>query len=98
MTFSRDGSLALVVCSDSGELLVIDAQPRTLRCAIALHGDRSEQGYRPLDVACDPEAAFAYVSCSVGEMILVIDLATHAVVDRFDTGRSPYGVCYARRR
>lgn len=97
LAFTPDGARALVPCLESGELLVFDAHTRRVEHAVSLHGDRSEQGYRPHDVAVDADGRFAYVTCSRGEQVAVVAIALGEVVDRIDTGPGPDAIVCARR-
>lgn len=98
LVFTPDGKQILVTCTTSGELQVFDAQRRTLVREISMHGDRSEQSSRPRAVACGPDQRFAYVACTRGEFIAIIDLEGAQYVDRLDARRGPSGIAYARPR
>ncbi|MEZ6038052.1 MAG: YncE family protein [Planctomycetota bacterium] len=96
VAFTADGETALVTCADSGELLAIDAASREQRYCEALHADRSEQGWLPLGVVCDPDGVFAYVTCGRGEFVAVVTIADGQVVARMPARKGPDGIAYAR--
>lgn len=96
VAFTGDGATALVTCAESGELMAVDAATRKTRYSRTLHGDRSEQGYQPLGITCDPEGAFAYVACGRGEFIAVVTIADGEVVARMPARKGPDGIAYAR--
>ena len=96
VVFTPDGKHVLVTCTDSGELQIFDAEERTLVREVSMHGDRSEHSSMPRAVACGPDQRYAYVACSRGEFVAVVDLEAGEYIDRIDTRRGPDGIAYAR--
>ena len=96
IVFAPDQRLALVTCTDSGELQIFDAERQQLLREVSVHGDRSEQSSLPLGVACGADQRFAYVTCARGEFVAIIAIATGQFVDRIDARKGPDGIAYAR--
>ncbi len=96
VAFTPDGARALVTCTQSGELLIIDAARRAVVGEVSIHGDRSEASSLPLAVVSDPESARAYVTCARGEFVAVVNLADAMLIARIDARAGPDGIAYAR--
>jgi YVTN family beta-propeller protein len=94
--FSPDGR-ALYVSGGNRDLIYAYAWSggmATLADSIALAPPPGANGGRcyPAGLACSPDGARLYVAENLADSLVVIDLATKRVVQRFTTGRYPYGV------
>lgn len=98
LAFSNDGSLALISCSEAGTVLIFDAPQRTLRQRVAISGDNSEVSCLPVALCVDPDSRFAWISCTRGEFLAVLDLASLEVVDRVATRPGPGSIAFAQIR
>lgn len=96
ITSTADQKIMLVTCIGSGELMLFDANQQELLRETRMHGDRSEQSSRPLDVVSGPDSQFAYVTCARGEFVAIVDLINGQFIDRIDARKGPDGIAYAR--
>lgn len=76
--------------------MLFDANQQELLRETRMHGDRSEQSSRPLDVVSGPDSQFAYVTCARGEFVAIVDLINGQFIDRIDARKGPDGIAYAR--
>jgi YVTN family beta-propeller protein len=89
LKFTPDGKLALVSDLDAGEVLVIDVPSRRVTKKIPL--GRMVEG-----ILMEPGGARAFVAVNGDNHVAVIDLATLAVIGRFETGRGPDGMAWVK--
>lgn len=85
MTSSPDGRLLYVVCQDSDEVLVVNAQSGKVISHIAV-------GRTPRGIALSPDGHRLYVTNAWSDSVSVIDSATLQVVQTLPTGPEPSGV------
>ena len=98
LTFTPDGSMALTTCSGAGEVLVFDTRKKTLRKRIELTGDNSEVSCLPVAICVEPGGQYAWVGCTRGEFLAILDLATGELVDRIPTRPGPGPMAFATPR
>jgi len=89
LKFTLDGKLALVSDLDAGELVVVDVASRQVTKRIPL--GRMVEG-----ILMEPGGARAFVAVNGDNYVAVIDLKTLAVTAKFETGRGPDGMAWAR--
>jgi YVTN family beta-propeller protein len=89
MAFSPDGHLLYVVCQDSDEVRVVDAESGKVLNSIHV-------GHIPRDIALSPGARRAYVTNAWSDTVSVIDTQTRQVVQTLRTGFEPTGVVLDR--
>ncbi|MRX64513.1 YncE family protein [Maribacter luteus] len=82
---SNDGKRLFVVAQDTGELLIVDAESKTVVQKVKV-------GVHPHSVILDKTNAFAYVSNQWSDNISVVNLATSKVLDTLITGNGPSGL------
>ena len=89
LKFTLDGKLALVSDLDAGELVVVDVASRQVTKRIPL-------GRMVEAILMEPGGARAFVAVNGDNQVAVIDLKTLAVTAKFETGRGPDGMAWAR--
>ena len=85
MVFSADGSLIFVVCQDSDEVRVVDAQSGRITKKIAV-------GHVPRGIALAPDGKRLYVTNAWSDSVSVIDTESYEVLQTLPTGSEPAGV------
>src|ERR1044072_300285 len=85
MAFSPDGRLLYVVCQDSDELRVVDAQSSKVVATIPV-------GHVPRGLALSPDAGRLYITNAWSDTVSVIDTRRREVVQALPTGFEPSGV------
>ena len=98
VAFTPDGAHALVSCAEAGQLLVFETGTRRLSQTVELSGDNSEQSSMPVGICVQPDGRFAWVACTRGEFLAVIDLQNFEFVDRVKARRGPDGMAFAQPR
>lgn len=96
ITFTPDGALALVSCTEAGVIEGYDAASGARVFTIPIAGDTSELSALPMGLAVAADGRRAYVGCARGEYVAVIDLAQRCVIDRIVVPGGPDGVAFAR--
>ncbi len=91
--FTPDGRWVLLSNARDGNVAVYDAKARTQVGAIAF-GD----GSMPLGILLAPDGRRAWVAMSTQRKVAEVDVATRRVVRLLDTGDTPDGMAYVRRR
>jgi YVTN family beta-propeller protein len=82
---SPDGRVLYVVCQDSDEVRVVDAQSNKVITSIAV-------GRMPRGIALSPDGRRLYITNAWSDSVSVIDTATLQVVQTLPTGSEPSGV------
>lgn len=90
MTASPDGRLLYVVCQDSDEVRVIDAQSSRVVGTIKV-------GHMPRGIALTPDGSSLYVTNAWSDTVSVIDTTSRNVVRTLPTGFEPSGVVIDQR-
>lgn len=85
MAVSADGRTLYVVCQDSDELRVVDAESGKLQKVIPI-------GHVPRGITLSPDGSRLYVTNAWSDTVSVIDTKTLEVVQTFATGFEPVGV------
>jgi YVTN family beta-propeller protein len=85
MAFSPDGHVLYVVCQDSDEVRVVDADSAKVIGSIHV-------GHAPRGIALSPDARRLYVTNAWSDTVSVIDTASREVVQTLPTGFEPAGV------
>jgi YVTN family beta-propeller protein len=85
MVSSPDGRLLYVVCQDSDEVRVVDAQSSKVIGSVQV-------GHMPSGIAISPDGRQLYVTNAWSDTLSVIDVATLQVVQTLATGSEPNGV------
>ena len=89
MAFSPDGRLLYVVCQDSDELRVVDAQSSKVVATIPV-------GHVPRGLALSPDGGRLYITNAWSDTVSVIDTRRREVVQALPTGFEPSGVVVDR--
>ena len=89
MAFSPDGRFLYVLCEDSDQLLLLNANNGAVL-------QRIHVGHIPRAVAVSPDGRLAFVSNSWDDTVSVIDTATSAEVRIIKAGAEPYGLVVDR--
>jgi YVTN family beta-propeller protein len=94
--FSPDGHTLYVSGGNRDQVYVYAwGDSAALRDSIALGPpppDSTGGRVYPGGLACSPDGTRLYVAANLADSLLVIDPATHRVIERFATGRYPYGI------
>ena len=85
MASSPDGRLLYVVCQDSDEVRVVDAQSSKVIGSVAV-------GRMPRGITLSPNGRQLYITNAWSDTVSVIDTATLQVVQTLPTGSEPSGV------
>ncbi|HTT22943.1 MAG TPA: beta-propeller fold lactonase family protein [Candidatus Sulfotelmatobacter sp.] len=85
MAFSPDGRLLYVVCQDSDEVRVVDAESGKVLGSIRV-------GHVPRGIVLSPDGRRLYVSNAWSDTVSVIDTARREVIQALPTGFEPTGV------
>jgi YVTN family beta-propeller protein len=85
MAFSPDGRALYVVCQDSDEVRVVDAQSGKVAGSVQV-------GHAPRGIAMSPDGRQLYVTNASSDTVSVIDTAELKVVQTLPTGFEPSGV------
>lgn len=85
MAVSADGRTLYVVCQDSDELRVVDAESGNLQKVIPI-------GHVPRGITLSPDGSRLYITNAWSDTVSVIDTKTLEVVQTFATGFEPVGV------
>src|SRR5260370_8171380 len=86
---SPDGRLLYVVCQDSDEVRVVDAQSSKVIRSVQV-------GRMPRGIALSPDGHQLYITNAWSDTVSVIDTAALRVVQTLVTGSEPSGVVSAR--
>lgn len=89
MAFSPDGRLLYVVCQDSDEVRVVDAQSSKVVVTIPV-------GRAPRGIALSPDGSRLYITNAWSDTVSVIDASRREVVQTLPTGFEPSGVVIDR--
>src|SRR5579872_3667057 len=89
IAFSPDGRLLYVVCQDSDEVRVVDAQSSKVVATIPV-------GHVPRGIALSPDGSRLYVTNAWPDTVSVIDTSRREVVQTLPTGFEPSGVVIDR--
>ena len=89
MAFSPDGRLLYVVCQDSDEVRVVDAQSSKVVATIPV-------GHVPRGLALSPDGNRLYITNAWSDTVSVIDTSRREVVQTLPTGFEPSGVVLDR--
>lgn len=89
MAFSPDGRLLYVVCQDSDEVRVVDAQSTKVVATIPV-------GHVPRGIALSPDGSRLYITNAWSDTVSVIDTSRREVVQTLPTGFEPSGVVIDR--
>ncbi len=84
IAFSQDGALALVLCEQSEELVLVPTDATNVRPAGAAPLTEIRVGRRPLGVAYSPAAGVAYVLNRYSRSVSVVDVGARTVVGEID--------------
>jgi YVTN family beta-propeller protein len=87
--FTSDSSRAIVVMRDAG-LAIFDRAKR-------VELKRFEVGNLPVELTLDDTDQIAYVVCTEGASVSVVDLAAHKVLRTFAVGANPEGIAYSSK-
>jgi YVTN family beta-propeller protein len=89
LKFTRDGTRVLISDLDAGQLVVVDAASHreTKRLAV---------GRMPEGILIPPDGTKAYVAVAGDNSVAVIDLKTLEVTGKFETGKGPDGMAWAK--
>lgn len=98
LAFTPAGDLALATCPRAGDVLVFDTRKQTLRRRIEITGDNSEVSCLPYALCVEPGGLYAWVGCTRGEFLAILDLATGELVDRIPTRPGPGPMAFATPR
>src|SRR5579872_6608985 len=82
IAFSPDGRLLSVVCQDSDEVRVVDAQSSKVVATIPV-------GHVPRGIALSPDGSRLYVTNAWSDTVSVIDTSRREVVQTLPTGFEP---------
>ena len=85
MAFSPDGHLLYVLCQDSDEVRVLDADSERVLSSIRV-------GHIPRGIVLSPHASRLYVTNAWSDTVSVIDTSSREVVQTLPTGFEPTGV------
>src|SRR5580692_1549530 len=85
MVFSSDGRSLYVVCQDSDEVRVLDAESGRVVASIPV-------GHVPRGIAMSQDGARLFVTNAWSDSVSVIDTATRQVIQTLPTGFEPSGV------
>src|ERR1035441_1591705 len=85
MASSPDGRLLYVVCQDSDEVRVVDAQSSKVVGSVAV-------GRMPRGITLSPNGRQLYITNAWSDTVSVIDTATLQVVQTLPTGSEPSGI------
>ena len=85
LALSPDGRLLYVVCQDSDELRVVDAQSGKLLATIAV-------GRSPRGIVLSRDGSRIYVTNSWSDTVSVIDAGTRQLIQTFPVGFEPTGI------
>ncbi|HVN22018.1 MAG TPA: YncE family protein, partial [Dongiaceae bacterium] len=86
---SPDGRLLYVVCGDSDEVRIVEADSGKVLGNVAV-------GHVPRGIVLSPDARRAYVTNAWSDTVSVIDLAARQVIQTLHTGFEPTGVVVDR--
>jgi len=89
IAFSPDGRLLYVVCQDSDEVRVVDAQSSKVVATIPV-------GHVPRGIALSPDGSRLYITNAWSDTVSVIDTSRREVVQTLPTGFEPSGVVIDR--
>ncbi|HET9306520.1 MAG TPA: beta-propeller fold lactonase family protein [Candidatus Sulfotelmatobacter sp.] len=89
MAFSPDGRLLYVVCQDSDEVRMVDAQSSKVVATIPV-------GHVPRGIALSPDGSRLYITNAWSDTVSVIDASRREVVRTLPTGFEPSGVVIDR--
>ena len=89
MAMSPDGHLLYVVCQDSDEVRVVDAQSNRVVATIPV-------GRGPRGIALSPDGRQIYITNAASDTVSVIDATSLQVVKTLPTGFEPTGVVLDR--
>ena len=89
MALSPDGRLLYVVCQDSDEVRVVDAQTNKVVGVVSV-------GRAPRGIALSPDGQQLYVTNAWSDSVSVIDTASLKVVQTLATGFEPSGIVVDR--
>lgn len=92
VAFTPDGKRALVACTESDVVAVLDATTRKVVTRIALEADA-----KPAGILVTPDGSRAYVALMARGEIAEIDLGTLRVVRALKTGTVPDGMAWIER-
>ena len=90
LKFTRDGRYALISDMETGEVVVVDAKARTVIRRVRV-------GTSPEGILIPPQGDRVYVAVTGDNRIVVLDLATSAIVQTIATGRGPDGMAWVDR-
>ena len=91
ISVSRDGRLLYIVCQDSDEVRVVEAESGRLLGSVPV-------GHAPRGIAMAPDGLRLYVTNASSDTVSVIATATLRVVQTLGTGFEPAGVVLDSRR
>ena len=89
MAFSRDGRLLYVVCQDSDEVRVVDAQASKVVATIPV-------GHVPRGIALSKDGSRLYITNAWSDTVSVVDTTRRDLVQTLPTGFEPSGVVIDR--
>jgi YVTN family beta-propeller protein len=90
LKFTRDGKLALISDSATGELVIVDTATRAITKMLNV-------GQGPEGILIVPDGSRAYVALAGDNAVAVIDLHTLEVSGKIPTGQGPDGLAWAVR-
>jgi YVTN family beta-propeller protein len=85
LAFSPDGHLLYVVCQDSDEIRIVNAESEKVVGSIHV-------GHMPRGIALSPNAHRLYVTSAWSDTVSVIDTQTQQLIQTLPTGFEPTGV------
>ena len=85
MAFSLDGDLLYVVCQDSDEVRIVDAESGAVLGEIHV-------GHIPRGIALSPDGRKLYVTNAWSDTVSVIDVTSREIIQTLPTGFEPTGV------
>ncbi len=91
LKFTPDGKLALVSSLGGPDLAIFDAATRK-------EVKRIKVGRGAAGIQMEPDGSRAYVACTPDNYVVVIDLKSLQLTDKFDAGKQPDGLAWAVRR
>ena len=89
MALSPDGRVLYVVCQDSDEVRVVDAQSDKVISSVPV-------GHVPRGIALSPDGHQLYITNAWSDSVSVVDTASLSVVQTLPTGFEPTGVVLDR--
>ncbi len=105
VTFTPDGSMALVSCAMSGQVEVYSGRDyskiKTIDMALEASDDQegrlfnTAQGPVPVGILVNPAGTTAYVANTNADIVTVIDLKTLEITGRMRAGKEPDGMAWS---